>query len=630
MRHVPTRRPRAARLLALVVLLLVPVSVGVGVPGVPGVPGPVPAEASTSVTPMIATGGAHTCELVADGTVRCWGDNSSGQLGDGTTTDRPHRVTVRLSNGDPLTGVTAITVGGAHTCALLDGGTVRCWGNNFSGQLGNGTSGGGAGSTHPVTVLETGTAGSADEAPLAGVTAVSAGISHTCAIVAGGAVRCWGQNASFQVGAGVSPLNAQGVPTPTPNPVPVLFLFEGAPAQLTGVSAITAGAQHTCVRRSGSVWCWGDNLHGQLGNGTHGPRNSSEFPVRVMIDPSDGGGPLTDSVAVSAGETHTCALTESDHSPARCWGQYDVGQLGIGTSGPTSTFNSYPRTVLASGTPSSVRVALTGVTAIAANGKHTCAVLTTGDVRCWGGNNFGQLGDGTTDQRMNPVPVLSSGTADASPVALTGVAGISTGVQHTCALLTTGGVRCWGRNQSGQLGDGTFTTRLNPVAVLDSLPPVDPPVVDPPAPAPAPAPAPSGPSVSCAPDALTVGTEVTCTVTGGDPGIDILWHAAVNPVIASDGVTLDADGRGTFGFTVPASAAGSVVTVELVGWTAPVAIGGGAVVGGAGGVGGPVPTSVPAGEGGVVPGGLYALLGVVALVGATGTVVLGRRTPAEH
>ena len=147
------------------------------------------------------------------------------------------------------------------------------------------------------------------------------------------------------------------------------------------------------------------------------------------------------------------------------------------------------------------------------------------------------------------------------------------------------------------------------VVVLPCGGPATLPVVDPPAPVA------SGPSVSCAPDALTVGTEVTCTVTGGDPGIDILWRAAVNPVIASEGVTLDADGRGTFDFTVPASAAGSVVTVELVEWTTPVAIGGGAVVGG---VGGPVPTSVPAGEGGGGPVGLLALIALLGAVGAAG------------
>lgn len=574
-------RSRAGSLIILIVLLLLPVGAGVGVTHAPA-----PAAAAGSATPTVASGGSHTCELVPDGTVRCWGRNDKGQLGDGTTTDRPHRVTVVLEDGAPLGGVTAISAGNSHACALLGDGTVRCWGENQRGQLGVSTTATPPTSDprpHPQSAITFG--GTA-------ATAITAGGDHTCVILntSPTTVRCWGFNDLGQLGNGTTTFGAN--PTPT-----AVFMTDTSGPELSGVTRIAAGQSHTCALTTdgttgGIAQCWGSNLSGEVGNGS----SSANLENPVLVADVGGSGSLTGITDISAGGQHTCAVTGGGN--VRCWGSNSAGQLG--NSATPSGVSRTPIAVLVAQTP---ETELGGVTAIATGSGHTCALTTDGStsgiVQCWGANNVGQLGDGTTVNRSNPTPVFLVGTAGAT---LTDVTSIAPGGQHTCALTSTGAARCWGRSDFGQVGDGTFTTRLNPAAVVDELPIVEPPTV--------PTPAPSGPAVSCSPDSLAVGTQVTCTVSGGDAGIDILWQAAVNPVIASEGLTLDADGRGTFGFSVPASARGAVVTVELVGWSAPVPIGGGSVVGG------PVPSGVPAGRGGgTLPGGLIVLLGGV-LAGA--------------
>jgi hypothetical protein len=225
-------------------------------------------------------------------------------------------------------------------------------------------------------------------------------------------------------------------------------------------------------------------------------------------------------------------------------------------------------------------------------------LLEGGTVLCWGGNGNGQLGDGTKTNRLNPVLVE----------VLSGVRQISTGPRstHTCALLVDETVRCWGNNGNGRLGDATEVERLLPVPVLASGAASSPLFTVRVAATPV-----SGSeggsslAVSCE-GARAAGGEVTCTVSGGDPGIDILWRAAYNPVIAEQGVTLDANGSGVFSFVVPAAAVGEVITVELVEWLAPVSLGT---------ADGPTPASVPTGSGPVPvwPVLLLALAGGLAL-----------------
>ena len=344
----------------------------------------------------ISAGSEHTCAVLTNGTVRCWGSDLSGQLGNGNVNDS---AIPTLVNG--LSGVSAIDAGSEHTCALLTDGTVFCWGNDSHGQLGDGTNVGGR---TPVLVSD-----------LSNATGVSAGITHSCAVLDDGTASCWGDNASGQLGDGTANESLA--------PVPV--------SDLSDVSAISGGLEHTCALLSdGTVSCWGDNTAGQLGDGT---TTSSSTPVPV----SD----LTDVVAVSAGSTHTCALLSN--GTVSCWGDNSVGELGVDDVSQSST-------------PIPV-AGLSGASAITAGSYFTCALLSDGTASCWGLNTYGQLGSDSAD-------AFSS-----TQVAVTGLSNVSTisaGVLHACVVVENGAAFCWGNNEFGQLGDGTTNTvRLTPVPV---------------------------------------------------------------------------------------------------------------------------------------------------------------------
>ncbi|ACL23603.1 RCC1 domain-containing protein [Chloroflexus aggregans] len=361
---------------------------------------PVAVSGLPSEVTAIAAGYAHTCALTGSGGVWCWGDNGFGQLGDGSFTDSSTPAAV----GGLPSGVTAIAAGGRYTCALTSSGGVWCWGRNDSGQLGDGS------------FTNRSTPGAVGGLP-SGVTAIAAGGAHTCALTSSGGVWCWGGNDSGQLGDG------SYTDRSTPGAV------SGLPS---GVTAIAAGGAHTCARTSsGGVWCWGGNFYGQLGDGTTTDRST---PGAVSGLPSG-------VTAIAAGNYHTCALTGSDG--VWCWGDNFYGQLGDGTT----TNRSTPGAV--SGLPS-------GVTAIAAGNYHTCALTSSGGVWCWGRNDSGQLGDGTTTNRSTP------GAVGGLP---SGVTAIAAGDYHTCALMSSGGVWCWGLNNRGQLGDGSYTDSSTPVAV---------------------------------------------------------------------------------------------------------------------------------------------------------------------
>jgi len=350
-------------------------------------------------SPAVSAGTSYSCALLSSGGVKCWGKNVHGALGDDTTDDRSTPTDVL-----GVTEVTAISSGAAHTCAVLSAGSVKCWGWNEFGQLGDGTR---ENRLKPVEVPG-----------LAGVVAISNGWNHTCALLSTGGVKCWGS-------IGVDDLTGSGTTEDSLKPTDVPGLAD--------VIAVSSGAAHTCaVLSSGRVKCWGENSSGELGDGT----------TEDSFKPTDAGG-LTDVIAVSANGSHTCALLSS--GDVKCWGSNGSGELGDGTIDDRLN-------------PTDV-VGLTGVLAISSGsgGSNTCAVLASGNVKCWGFNAGGQIGDGTTDDRLTPTDVSG----------LTGVVAIATGWSHACAALSSGAVKCWGANVFGQLGDGTTEWGLTSVDVVE-------------------------------------------------------------------------------------------------------------------------------------------------------------------
>ncbi|OYU32433.1 MAG: RCC1 repeat-containing protein [Comamonadaceae bacterium PBBC2] len=380
----------------------------------------------------ISAGSDSSCAVLGSGTVQCWGSKISDKLGTGNTTVSAIPLPV-----EGLSNVTSVSTKYGNACVTLSSGAVQCWGLNFSGQLGNGST---SGSATPATV-----------AGMGHVSAVAVGGTHSCATLSTGPVQCWGNSNYGQLGN-----NSVGT---SAVPLPVVGMGQA--------SAISAGDVHTCVRlRTGAVQCWGANTYGQLGNGSL----DSTTPLTVSG--------ISDVAAVSAGGTHSCALLAS--GTVQCWGDNRQGQLGdgsltastqpvavlgISTAVALSAGHAHNCAVLAGGSVqcwgyghnlaagiggniSSGPVAVSGISdavAISAGSEHTCAVRRSGTVQCWGSNGTGQLGNGTTTLSYSPVSVSGISTAIA----------VSAGTSHTCALLSSGAVQCWGTNYYGQLGIGS-------------------------------------------------------------------------------------------------------------------------------------------------------------------------------
>lgn len=377
--------------------------------------GPGGAGYLTGVT-AIAGGGSHSVALRSDGTVWAWGYGGLGQLGDGTNNNWTIPVQVRgPGNIGYLTGVAAIAVGYDHTLALKSDGTFWAWGSGGLGQLGDGYR---TNRSNPVQVLGAGGTGY-----LTGVTAFAGGGSHTVALRTNGTVWAWGYNVHGQLG------NGSNISEPLPVGVSNI-------SGVAGVTAIAGGDSHTLALKSnGTVWDWGYNNYGQLGDGTTTNRTSA---VQVSG--------LSGVTAIAGGRNHAVALKTD--GTVWTWGYNYYGQLGDGTSTNRTT------PVQVSG--------LTGVTAVAAGDYHTVALRVDGTVWAWGYNFFGQLGDGTNTWRSTPVQVWGPGGIGF----LTGVTAIEAGYGHSVALKNDGGVLTWGYNAYGQLGDGTTTQRTSPVTVI--------------------------------------------------------------------------------------------------------------------------------------------------------------------
>jgi alpha-tubulin suppressor-like RCC1 family protein len=285
---------------------------------------------STAVN--VAVGAGHSCAVTDTGGVQCWGDNEWGQLGTNTndSTAIPVDVCADGACSESLQGVVAITADNDHTCALNEEGGVLCWGKNANGQLGDGSN---TDRTTPVGVV--GLDG--------GVEAITAGFAHSCALMTGGGVKCWGENDASQLGNDTT--DSSTIPVSV---CELAFPKAGEPAgggpvlpcePISYATSVSAGSAHTCVvTDEGGVNCWGTNDSGQLGNNTTDDRDTPDeacIPVLIILlsEPAPAGAlctPLSDIVLVSAGAAHTCAL-ESD-SGILCWGLNSFGQLGNDTT----------------------------------------------------------------------------------------------------------------------------------------------------------------------------------------------------------------------------------------------------------------------------------------------------------
>jgi len=392
----------------------------------------------------VTQGQGHTCALLADGSVWCWGDNYLGQVGNNTSSPSvpvlsPVAVAA-VSGSGTLTGVAHIAAGNDATCAVLTGGTVVCWGDNFYGELattatGPSTCGGSPCSPRPVAV-----------AGLSAVTGISGGSEHFCAVT-GAAVKCWGNNQYGQLGNGnnTGPTLCNGYACGL---TPASVVGTSGTGTLTNVSSVStsSGAYHTCaVLTSGAVDCWGINFYGQLGVGSFdGPEDCSGYGCTTH--------PLTVSgvtaSAVAVGGASTCAI-DSVSRTLECWGDDDYGQLGMDPSGASACLYGEPCVMTPLAVPN-----LVGVTKAAVGGQSICAAVTGGRELCLGSNTYGGLGDGTTTQSFSPVEV----------VGLQDVEAISVGGPTACAI-ESGLVECWGANWNGQAGNRSQTETHYPVAV---------------------------------------------------------------------------------------------------------------------------------------------------------------------
>lgn len=394
---------------------LVAASCGPYPPPQPAVPAPVAA---------ISAGERHTCAVVTNGTVRCWGDNYYGQLGNTTNNGVDDRANPSPRRVVGLTDVVQVVTGDRHSCALLGDGTVSCWGNNFYAQLGNTTNLG----LHNANPTPTPVAGLSD------VTQITTGLHHMCALSGDGSVSCWGLNNFGQLGNDLNPGGSNRNPTPTPV------------AGLSAATQITSGYHHSCaLLDDGTSACWGSNELGQLGNATtSGDSSSNHSPLAV-----EG---LSEVIEVTAGGNHGCAVL--DGGSVSCWGNNFYGQLG--NSSDVGTNSPHPAATTVAG--------LSDVTQLAGGYGSSCALLGDETVSCWGINVYGQLGNPTNNGTIlsNPTPAPISGLVD--------VKQITAGYGHSCAVLGDETAKCWGVNYFGQMGNSfdlrTLTAHPTPTAVV--------------------------------------------------------------------------------------------------------------------------------------------------------------------
>ena len=364
----------------------------------------------------IDVGGNHTCALTRLHQIWCWGLNDSGQLGNGTTEDHANPMIVNSSNI-----FASVSAGSHHTCALTSDGDALCWGANEYGQLGDGTS---INRSNPVSVIST-----------VKFSIIATGQRHSCALTVAGVAWCWGGNSNPPNDYGMIG-NGSTASSLIPEKVETSAIF----------SSITVGDMHSCALTSAGVaYCWGSASNAQLGVSAYG---SSLVPAEVISATG-----LKYST-ISAGEGHTCAIT--DQSKTYCWGGGQFGRLGL------PWFNG----AIVGGPPEGLWPGYRGdldmptqANGLSLGAYHSCAITTSGVPYCWGANQQGQIGDGSTTDRTAPVRAGGTLLYDT----------ISAGGSHTCGITPDGSAWCWGNNYSGQLGTGVMHFSALPIVVAGQV-----------------------------------------------------------------------------------------------------------------------------------------------------------------
>jgi len=342
----------------------------------------------------IAAGEHFTCGVTKSGSVKCWGENKNGELGNNATTSSLIPTPVVGLPSD----IVGISAAESEACALSASGTIRCWGAHAKDG--------------PFDKSSIGQ-------PNQDYVAVSVGPSHACAINSVGAAKCWGANYDGRLG--INSTTRQSAPTQVSN-------------MESGVTAISAGRNHTCAVKSGAALCWGGNPKGGLGVGDTTDR----------LVPTNVAGLSSGITAISAGYNFTCAVKSSGE--LLCWGYNSKGQLGDNSQTDRHT----PTPVSGLGTHR--------ISTVSASFFHTCALTTTGTALCWGDNTLGRLGDNTTTQRLLPTPVVAQPGANFTR--------ISASTWHTCAITSSGEANCWGWNTSGELGNNSTESRKIPTPAI--------------------------------------------------------------------------------------------------------------------------------------------------------------------
>jgi alpha-tubulin suppressor-like RCC1 family protein len=360
----------------------------------------------------------------------------------------------------PLIGVAATH---SHVCALLGTGSIKCWGANSDGQLGlgdmraRGDKPGEMGDFLPILFLGTDPSRTDLEAVFLG-----AGIRHSCAVIRGGLLKCWGANEFGQLGVGDT-LSRGGAAGQMGDRLPFVNLGEGAMVR----QVVTAESHSCAVLEGGTIKCWGNNVNGELGLGDATARGAVAGQMGDALAAVDLGAGMH-VVEASAGASHTCAL--SGDGRVKCWGQNFVGQLGTGDLRPRGALPGDMGDALSAVDLGGGRRAV----AISAGARHACAILHDGSVRCWGdtvgGGDSSPPGGGATGG-IGVVDIDLGRNAAGSPAKAIAIAA---GTHHTCVALETGILKCWGDNQWGQLGLGDTETRGDdPGEMGDALPAVD-------------------------------------------------------------------------------------------------------------------------------------------------------------